>query len=94
MSEPRQKPFVPDQPIVSRKFWIALWLTCAMSVLLELRVHRHKHFMESDSALASATNGFGFYVALGFLACSGSILLAKALGLLLKARENYYDDTP
>ena len=79
MSETPEKPFVPDQPTVSRKFWIALWLTCGVSVLIEVLVHRH---------------GFGFYVALGFLACSGAILLAKGLGLFLKAREDYYDDTP
>jgi hypothetical protein len=94
MSELPQKPFVPDQPTVSRKFWIALLLTCGVSVLLELSVHRHEHFESSDSAFASATNGFGFYVALGFLACSSAILLAKGLGLFLKAKENYYDDTP
>lgn len=94
MSEMPQRPFVPDQPTVSRKFWIALLLTCGVSVLLELSVHRHEHFESSDSAFASATNGFGFYVALGFLACSSAILLAKGLGLLLKAKENYYDDTP
>ena len=94
MSETPQKPFIPDQPTVSRKFWIALWLTCGMSVLLELFVQRHEHFKDSDSALASASNGFGFYFVLGFLACSGAILLAKGLGLFLKARENYYDDTP
>ena len=94
MSETPEKPFVPDEPTVSRKFWIALWLTCGVSVLLELSVHRHEHFESSDSAFASATNGFGFYVALGFLACSSAILLAKGLGLLLKAKENYYDDTP
>ena len=93
MSEP-QKPFVPDQPTVSRKFWIALWLTCGVSVLLELFVHRHEHFVKSNSALASASNGFGFYFVLGFLAGSGAILLAKGLGLFLKAQENYYDDTP
>ena len=94
MSEMPQRPFVPDQPTVSRKFWIALLLTCGVSVLLELSVHRHEHFESSDSAFASATNGFGFYVALGFLACSSAILLAKGLGLRLKAKENYYDDTP
>ena len=94
MSETPQKPFIPDQPTVSRKFWIALWLTCGVSVLLELFDHRHEHFKDSDSALASASNGFGFYFVLGFLACSGAILLAKGLGLFLKARENYYDDTP
>ena len=94
MREMPQRPFVPDQPTVSRKFWIALLLTCGVSVLLELSVHRHEHFESSDSAFASATNGFGFYVALGFLACSSAILLAKGLGLFLKAKENYYDDTP
>ena len=94
MSETPQKPFIPDKPTVSRKFWIGLWLTCGVSVLLELSVHRHEHFESSDSAFASATNGFGFYVALGFLACSSAILLAKGLGLFLKAKENYYDDTP
>jgi hypothetical protein len=94
MSETPQKPLVPDQPTVSRKFWIALLLTCVVSVLLELRVHRHEHFESSDSVFASATNVFGFYVALGFLACCSAILLAKGLGLLLKKKEDYYDDTP
>ena len=47
-----------------------------------------------DSAFASATNWFGFYVLLGFIACSAAILLAKGLGLFLKAKEDYYDDTP
>ena len=94
MSETPQKPLVPDQPTVSRKFWMGLWLTCGVSILLELAVDRHKHFEDADSVFASATNGFGFYVALGFLACSSAILLAKGLGLRLKAKENYYDDTP
>ena len=94
MSETPQKPFIPDKPTVSRKFWMGLWLTCGVSVLLELSVHRHEHFESSDSAFAPATNVFGFYVALGFLACSSAILLAKGLGLFLKAKENYYDDTP
>jgi hypothetical protein len=94
MSETPEKPFVPDKPTVSRRFWIALWLTCGASVLLEFLVHRHEHFTKTESAFGSATNGFGFYVALGFLACSGAILLAKGLGLLLKKKEDFYDDTP
>ena len=94
MSETSQKPFVPDQPTVSRKFWIALCLTCGVSVPIEFLVDRHVHFKNIDSALASATNWFGFYVLLGFIACSAAILLAKGLGLFLKAKEDYYDDTP
>ena len=100
MTEFSEKPFIPDQPTVRRKFWIALSITCAVSILLELIVvlapdlHRHEHFEATHSAFASATNWFGFYVLLGFIACSAAILLAKGLGLFLKARENYYDDTP
>jgi hypothetical protein len=94
MSETPEKPFVPDKPTVSRRFWIALWLTCGASVLLEFLVHRHEHFTKTESAFGSATNGFGFYVALGFVACSGAILLAKGLGLFLKKKEDFYDDTP
>ena len=30
MSETPKKEFVPDKPIVSRKFWMALWFTCAI----------------------------------------------------------------
>ena len=81
MSETPVKPFVSDKPTVSRKFWIVLWVTCAVFILLELVVARHEHFI-------------GFYVLLGFIACSGLILLAKGLGLFLKAKEDYYDDTP
>ena len=100
MTEFPEKPFIPDQPTVRWKFWIALSVTCAVSILLELIVvlapdlHRHEHFEATHSAFASATNWFGFYVLLGFIACSAAILLAKGLGLFLKAREDYYDDTP
>ena len=110
MTEFPEKPFIPDQPTVRWKFWIALSVTCAVSILLEFLVHRHEHFEAStfekwlefryvvpmlvDSAFASATNWFGFYVLLGFIACSAAILLAKGLGLFLKAKEDYYDDTP
>ena len=94
MSETPEKPFVPDKPTVSRKFWIALLVTCVVSVLLELPAKRHDHFETVDSAFAPATNWFGFYVALGFVACSGAILLAKGLGLFLKKKEDFYDDTP
>jgi hypothetical protein len=94
MTEPNRSPTIPDKSTISRKSWIVLLITCGVSVLLELTVHRHRHFEEDHSWLANMTNWFGFYVALGFIACSVSILLAKLLGLFLKAPEDYYDDTP
>jgi hypothetical protein len=35
---------------------------------------------------------FGFYAVYGFVACAVLILVAKALGLLIKRDERYYDD--
>ena len=73
-----------DQPSTQKKLWLFLWGFCALTVLLELCIHREPHFPQE--------NFFGFYALLGFLACSGCILLAKGLALFLKARTDYYDD--
>ncbi|CAM2070319.1 hypothetical protein SCOR_33410 [Sulfidibacter corallicola] len=74
-------------PGLIRKLWIALGVACALPVIAELFVDRHhghgEHF--------PVDWGFGFYAVLGFLACAGSILLAKGLGLFLKKNEDYYD---
>lgn len=35
---------------------------------------------------------FGFYAVYGLLACAALILIAKAIGLVLKRPETYYDD--
>ena len=72
-----------DRPENKKKLWILLWATCIISVLTELFVDRHGHF--------SFDGFFGFYAVLGFIACAASILLAKALGVMLKANEDYYD---
>ena len=93
MTKPLKTQTIPDKATVSRKFWIVLWITCGVSVLLELAVHRHRYFEDNTSFLAKMSNWFGFYVALGFIACTASILFAKLLGFFLKASEDYYDDT-
>lgn len=73
-----------DRPETKKKLWLLLWAFCALTVVLELFVHREPHFAQEDF--------FGFYAILGFLACLACILAAKGLGLFLKARTNYYDD--
>ena len=35
---------------------------------------------------------FGFGAVFGFLSCLAMVLVAKALGFVLKRREDYYDD--
>jgi len=73
-----------DHPKNRKILWILLWGVCLLSVVAEIFVHRHKLF--------DAEYFFGFYALLGFTACLVAILLAKGLGLLLKVREDYYDD--
>lgn len=75
-----------DRPQVRKGLWVCLYAACALSVVLEVLVHRHGHFHIDES--------FAFYALLGFLSCAIMILAAKGLGFILKAREDYYDDGP
>lgn len=64
--------------------WRLFLAVLALSVLAQLFIEAHPHF---------AFEGlFGFNALYGFLACAALILAAKGLGLLLKRRENFYDD--
>ena len=56
----------------------------AASVLAEFFIQKHVHF-ELERVFA----GYAIY---GFAACAALILLAKAIGLLLKRPDTYYDD--
>jgi hypothetical protein len=56
----------------------------ALSVLAQLAVEAHPHF--------AIERLFGFNALFGFAACAALILFAKALGLLLKRKDDYYRD--
>lgn len=63
--------------------WKLLYGTCALTVVAEFFVHTEPHF---------GFDGFtGFSALLGFVSCAALIILAKALGLALKKKEDYYD---
>jgi len=57
---------------------------CLLSVLAELLVLDRKGKFGVDGF-------FGFYAALGFLSCTIMIFVAKALGLVLKVRPDFYE---
>ncbi len=85
-TEPRPDP--PETPWLNRPATIRrLWQTFAailiISVLAQARVLMHVNF--------GFDGWFGFNAAFGFLSCVGMVLFAKALGLLLKRPEDYYD---
>lgn len=73
-----------DRPKTQKMLWRLLWGFCALTVVLEAFIHREHHF--------AMDNFYGFYAVLGFVACSVCILVAKALGLVLKVKEGYYDE--
>ncbi len=72
-----------DRPETIRKLWIILYVICGLTMVPDFFTHRHSYF--------GFEGFFGFYALLGFISCSVLILLSKALGLLLKTKENYYD---
>ena len=67
-----------------KKLWGIFIASLACSVLAELAIEAHPHF--------GVERIFGAYAIYGFAACAALILIAKALGLLLKRPDTYYHD--
>ena len=66
-----------------RRLWIAFLAVLVATVAAELFVSPEPHF--------AVERLFGWNAIYGFLACAAMILLAKALGLLIKRPDDYYD---
>ena len=64
--------------------WKTFIAVLALTVAAQFLVESHPHFAPERL--------FAWNALYGFLACALLILLAKALGLLLKRRDDYYDD--
>lgn len=64
--------------------WKTFIVVLVLTLLAGFLVETHSHF--------AAERFFGIYALYGFLACAALILAAKAIGLILKRPDNYYDD--
>ena len=64
--------------------WKAFIAVLALTVIAQLFIEAHPHF--------ALERLFAWNALYGFLACAALILVAKALGFLLKRRDDYYDD--
>ena len=64
--------------------WKIFIAVLALTVAAQLIVESHPHFAPERL--------FGWNALYGFLACAVLILVANALGVALKRREDYYDD--
>jgi hypothetical protein len=74
-----------DEPRNVRLLWRLFLFVLALTVLVEPFIALQPHF---------AVEGlFAFHAWYGLLTCSAMIVLAKALGVLLKRPETYYDES-
>lgn len=71
-----------DEPRNVKRLWRGYLALLAITVVAELFIPLHPRF-EVESLPA-------FHAAYGFLACAAMIVLAKALGALLKRPDTYY----
>ena len=66
-----------------RRLWIVFAIVLAATVLADLAIHHHAYF--------GLDGTFGFGAWFGFASCVALIVVAKALGWLLKRPDSYYD---
>jgi uncharacterized membrane protein len=64
--------------------WKIFIAVLALTVAAQLFIESHPHF--------ALERLFAWNALYGFLACAVLILVAKALGVVLKRRDDYYDD--
>ncbi len=79
--EPRKHWLVRPENI--RKLWIGFIVVLALTVIAKFFVESHSYFDIEDVP--------GFNAWYGFAACVAMVVAAKALGVLLKRKVNYYD---
>lgn len=72
------------RPATIRRLWAGASVVLAVVVALDLVIDHHPYFG------IEGTLGFGAWF--GFGACVALVLVAKALGALLKRPDTYYDD--
>jgi len=71
------------RPSTIRMLWIAFIAVLAVTVLLDLVIEHHPLF--------GLDGTFGFGAWFGFFSCVAMIVAAKALGVVLKRPDSYYD---
>ena len=66
-----------------KKLWIGFIFVLIITLVFQFFYPLNGHFKIEKL--------FGFAAFYGFISCFIMIIIAKALGVLLKVRENYYD---
>ena len=72
------------RPGTTRKLWIAGIIILLLTIVAEPFISLHPHF--------SIEKLFSFYSLFGFISCVVMVVVAKLLGVLVKRKDDYYDD--
>lgn len=72
-----------DSPKNRQRVRVGFYVALAFLLAVDFFVSKHGHFPWEEAP--------GFYAAYGFIGCVGLIFVAKALRLLVKRDEGYYD---
>lgn len=73
-----------SRPETVRRLWWAFAIVLAVTVLVQVAFPVQGHF--------GVDGWFAFGAVFGFGACVVMVFFAKALGVLLKRQDDYYDD--
>ncbi len=71
------------------KLWGILVAVLILTLIPEFFVHHHASFTEQGIHVDAS---WGFYAWFASISCALMVVIAKILGLLLKRRDDYYDD--
>lgn len=83
-TQPSQEDHWLVRPSTVRKLWIGFSVILALTVIAQMFIKVKGYF--------GVDGWFGFGAVYGLTSCVLMVLVAKALGSLLKRREDYYDD--
>ena len=72
------------RPGTPRKLWIAGLIILLLTIVAEPFITLHPHF--------SIEHLFSFYALFGFISCVVMVVVAILLGVLVKRKDDYYDD--
>jgi len=72
------------RPNTIRWLWRGGIVLLTLLVLADFFIHTHSSFKIDGS--------FGFYSWYGLITCAAMVFFAKALGILLKRKDTYYDN--
>ena len=71
------------RPTTIKRLWVVFAAILVALVAADFWLHGHPHF--------GIDGTFGFYAWYGLTTCIAMVLVAKALGLLIKRDDTYYD---